>query len=77
MPPMRSVQTGAPRAIEVVDLELPTPGPKDLLLRVRACGICGTDVSFLHMGGMRLGPGGQVMAVPLGHEQAGEDGWYG
>jgi hypothetical protein len=36
------------------------------------CGICGTDVSFLHMGGMPLGPGGQITAVPLGHEPAGE-----
>jgi (R,R)-butanediol dehydrogenase / meso-butanediol dehydrogenase / diacetyl reductase len=29
-------------------------------------------VSFLHMGGMPLGPGGQMTAVPLGHEPAGE-----
>jgi threonine dehydrogenase-like Zn-dependent dehydrogenase len=72
MPTMKSVQTGAPGAIEVVDIERPVPGPKDVLLRVRACGICGTDVSFLHMGGMPLGPGGQMTAVPLGHEPAGE-----
>ena len=39
---------------------------------LRACGICGTDVSFLHMGGMPLGPGGQMTVVPLGHEPAGE-----
>jgi len=72
MPTMKSVQTAAPGAVEVVDLERPMPGPKDVLLRIRACGICGTDVTFLHMGGGPFGPGGQMTAVPLGHEPAGE-----
>jgi threonine dehydrogenase-like Zn-dependent dehydrogenase len=30
------------------------------VLRVRACGICGTDMSCLHMAGMPLRPGGQI-----------------
>jgi threonine dehydrogenase-like Zn-dependent dehydrogenase len=47
MATMKSVQTGAPGAVAVVDLECPVPGPDDVLLRVRACGICGTDVTFL------------------------------
>jgi (R,R)-butanediol dehydrogenase/meso-butanediol dehydrogenase/diacetyl reductase len=68
---MKSVRTGARGAIEVVDLDRPSPGPGDVLIRVRACGICGTDVSFLHMGGMPTGPG-QTRAIPLGHEPAGE-----
>jgi len=72
MPTMKSVQTGASGAVAVVDLERPVPGPRDVLLRVRACGICGTDVTFLHMGGGPFGPGGQMTAVPLGHEPAGE-----
>ena len=72
MPTMKSVHTGAPDAIDVVDLERPAPGPNDVLLRVRACGICGTDVTFLHMGGGPFGPGGEMTAVPLGHEPAGE-----
>jgi len=72
MQTMKSAQTGVQGTFEVIDLERPAPGPKDVLLRVRACGICGTDVSFLHMGGMPLGPGGQTIAVPLGHEPAGE-----
>jgi 2-desacetyl-2-hydroxyethyl bacteriochlorophyllide A dehydrogenase len=69
---MKSVQTGVPGTIDVTDIERPVPGPRDVLLRVRACGICGTDVSFLHLGGMPLGPGGQLRSVPLGHEPAGE-----
>ncbi|GAB2988402.1 zinc-binding dehydrogenase [Streptomyces pseudoechinosporeus] len=72
MTTMKSVQTGTSGSIEVVNIDRPVPGPKDALLRIRACGICGTDVTFLHMGGMPLGPGGQMIPVPLGHEPAGE-----
>ena len=73
-PTMKSVQTAAPGTIDVVDIERPVPGPRNVLVRVRACGICGTDVSFLHMGGMPLGreQGGPTVALPLGHEPAGE-----
>ncbi|WP_200824990.1 zinc-dependent alcohol dehydrogenase [Nonomuraea solani] len=69
---MKSAQTSTPGTIEVVDVERPVPGSRDVLLRVRACGICGTDVAFLHMGGGPFGPGGQMIPVPLGHEPAGE-----
>lgn len=72
MPTMKSVRTAAPGVIDVVDLERPVPGPGDVLVRVRACGICGTDATSVHMGGMPLGPGGQVRPIPLGHEPAGE-----
>jgi (R,R)-butanediol dehydrogenase / meso-butanediol dehydrogenase / diacetyl reductase len=46
MATMKSVRTGEPNKIDLVDVERPVPGPKDALLRIRACGICGTDVSF-------------------------------
>jgi (R,R)-butanediol dehydrogenase/meso-butanediol dehydrogenase/diacetyl reductase len=69
---MKSVQTGAPGGIDVVELDRPAPGPDDVLVRVRACGICGTDAGFLHLGGGPFGPGGQMIAVPLGHEPVGE-----
>jgi (R,R)-butanediol dehydrogenase/meso-butanediol dehydrogenase/diacetyl reductase len=69
---MKSVQTGAAGTVDVVDIERPTPGPDDVLLRMRAVGICGTDVTFLHLGGGPFGPGGQMVPVPLGHEPAGE-----
>lgn len=72
MATMKSLQTGVAGTVEIVEIERPVPGPKDALLRVRACGICGTDVSFVHMGGMPLGPGGQTAPLPLGHEPAGE-----
>ena len=74
MATMKSVQTGGVGRIEVVDVERPVPGPKDVLLKIRAGGICGTDVTFLHMGGMpaRAHLGGDLVPVPLGHEPAGE-----
>ena len=72
MPTMKSVQTAAPGTVEVVEIERPVPGPRDVLVRVRACGICGTDAAFVQMGGMPAGPEGQTAAIPLGHEPAGE-----
>jgi (R,R)-butanediol dehydrogenase/meso-butanediol dehydrogenase/diacetyl reductase len=74
MQTMKSVHTGAQGAVEVLEIERPTPGPRDAVVRIRACGICGTDVTFLHMGGMpaRAHEGGELVPVDLGHEPAGE-----
>ena len=74
MATMKSVQTAGVGKVEVVDAERPVPGPKDVLVRIRACGICGTDVTFVHMGGMpaRSHLGGDLVPVRLGHEPAGE-----
>ena len=72
MPTMQSVQTGEQNKINVVDVERPSPGPNDALVRIRACGICGTDTHFLHLGGVPFGPGGSMISIPLGHEPAGE-----
>lgn len=72
MAAMKSVRTGAPGRVESVGIERPVPGPRDALLRVRACGICGTDVTFPHLGGPPRDPQGRLTAIPLGHEPAGE-----
>jgi 2-desacetyl-2-hydroxyethyl bacteriochlorophyllide A dehydrogenase len=53
------------------DIADPEPGPRDALVRIAACGICGTDVSYVHMG---LIPG---HPIPLGHEMAGVVEWVG
>jgi len=44
----------------------PMPGPDDVLLRVAACGICGTDRHIMH------GEFDTVPPVIIGHECAGE-----
>lgn len=53
------------------DIDEPEPGPRDALVRVAACGICGTDVSYIHLG---LIPG---HPIPMGHEMAGVVHWLG
>lgn len=49
-------------------VELPPCGPRDAIVKVAACGICGSDLSFIRLGGL-AGPTGEPMA--LGHELAG------
>lgn len=60
-----SVVTG-PGQTQVVDVPTPTVGPNDALVRMRACGICGSDAFYISIGGLREGH------TPLGHEPAGE-----
>lgn len=54
-----------PGTVEKRDIEIPDPGPDDVLLRVELSGICGTDV-HMYNGGMDL----NFPVVP-GHEFAG------
>jgi L-iditol 2-dehydrogenase len=58
----------APCETQVVDAPKPTVGPADVLVKIRACGICGTDTLFISMGGIPGHDGG----MPIGHEPAGE-----
>ncbi len=53
---------------EVVEVPDPSVGPKDLLLKMKACGICGSDALYTAVGGIPPRAG----ATPLGHEPAGE-----
>jgi len=68
---MKQIRVHGPGDVRLDELPAPTPGPRDALVRVAACGICGTDVSFVHMGGIT----GKPMA--LGHEMAGVVEWVG
>ena len=57
------------KKFEVRDLPLPAIGEQDVLVRVAACGVCGTDVHIYH------GSKGSTDVKPpvvLGHELAGE-----
>lgn len=55
------------------DIPDPGVGPKDLLIRVKSCGICGTDVHLLEHDaeGYVLYPWHSKMNIVLGHELAG------
>jgi (R,R)-butanediol dehydrogenase / meso-butanediol dehydrogenase / diacetyl reductase len=48
--------------------ERPALGPKDVVIRMKACGICGSDLSYIKHGGIPA-PG---TITALGHEGAGE-----
>ena len=70
MSSMKSVKTAAPGTVEIIELPRPTPGPRDAIVRIRACGICGTDTFFVTSGGAPYAEG--KVPVHLGHEPAGE-----
>jgi L-iditol 2-dehydrogenase len=63
---MRAAFITGKETIEVRETEVPSPGAGEVLVRVRACGICGSDLHFYH---------GMFPASPKispGHEFAGE-----
>jgi L-iditol 2-dehydrogenase len=56
-----------PFNIELIDMPVPNVGPEDVLIRVRATGICGSDLhTFRGVHAFRKCP------VVLGHEMAGD-----
>jgi 2-desacetyl-2-hydroxyethyl bacteriochlorophyllide A dehydrogenase len=57
--------------IEIVEVPVPKPGAGELLVKVAACGICGSD---LHIYLWELGAERAVARMPsvIGHEPAGE-----
>ncbi len=65
---MKAIMLHGPNDLRFDELPDPTPGPNDVVIRLAACGICGTDLSFAAVGGM-LGPSETPM--PLGHELSG------
>ncbi|WP_298197050.1 zinc-binding dehydrogenase [Novosphingobium sp.] len=54
--------------VRLDDYVRPEPGPADVLVRMKACGICGSDLSYIKHGGIPR-PG---TLTALGHEGAGE-----
>lgn len=65
---MKRVQIHGPGDVRLDDVPEPAPGPKDAVVRVSACGICGTDLRYVRLGGL-AGPTREPM--PLGHELSG------
>lgn len=58
---------------KVEDVEKPKLGPKDLLIRVKACGICGSDIHFCETDrdSYMLYPGLTRFPCTIGHEFSG------
>ena len=55
----------APGDIRVEEVDVPAPGPGQVLVKVAACGVCGSDIPRM------LRNGGYVMPIICGHEFAG------
>lgn len=75
---MRVARFHAPGDVRLEDAPEPSPGPREVKIRVRACSMCGTDVKISRFGHHHIHP-----PRVMGHEIAGEvvevggevDGW--
>ncbi|MDK1361965.1 alcohol dehydrogenase catalytic domain-containing protein [Arthrobacter sp. zg-Y1219] len=65
---MKAVYVTGPNTNEWVEVDRPAVGPHDVLLKIKACGICGSDAMYSQIGGIPPRQG----ATPLGHEPAAE-----
>jgi L-iditol 2-dehydrogenase len=64
---VKALQLSGPSEFEIVELPVPQPGPNHVRIRVRACGICGSDVH-----GMDGSTGRRIPPIVMGHEASGE-----
>jgi len=64
---MKTVVIHGPGDVRLDPTEVPVAGPDDVVVKVAACGICGSDITFAKQGGT----GGPPGPTPLGHEMAG------
>ncbi|MFE0632077.1 zinc-dependent alcohol dehydrogenase family protein [Streptomyces sp. NPDC058864] len=63
---MKAVVIAEPGKIEIATVEDPAPGPRDVVVAVAACGLCGTDLHILQ------GEFAPTLPIVPGHEFAGE-----
>jgi len=71
---MRGVVFLGDRKLEIQKLPDPTPGPGEVLLAIKASGMCGSDLKFYRATGNEtaaLGLGGSGKPVIAGHEPCG------
>ena len=64
---MKALLLTAPSKLELVDFAAPEPGPDEVVLRIHACGICGSDIH-----GWDGSTGRRNPPLIMGHEAAGE-----
>jgi D-arabinose 1-dehydrogenase-like Zn-dependent alcohol dehydrogenase len=63
---MRAVVIPEAGRIEIARVDDPAPGPRDVVVQVAGCGICGTDLHILQ------GEFAPALPIVPGHEFAGE-----
>lgn len=64
---MKALVLSEYKQLDLLDLPKPEPGPDEILMRVAACGICGSDVH-----GFDGSTGRRIPPIVMGHEAAGE-----
>jgi len=64
---MKAVRVHQPGNYSIDEVPMPSCGPRDALVKVAACGICGSDLHFVKWGTLRAD--GEPMAI--GHEATG------
>ncbi len=65
---MKAIRLHGPGDLRLDEIEEPVPGPADVVVQVAACGICGSDLSYLRTGGVSAPV---VDPIGLGHELSG------
>jgi threonine dehydrogenase-like Zn-dependent dehydrogenase len=65
---MLQARIHGPDDVRLDEVPEPSPGAQDVVLRVAACGICGSDLGYVRLGGL-AGPMPEPM--PIGHELSG------
>ena len=70
---MRGIVFLGNNKLEIQNFEDPTPGPNDVILEIKASGMCGSDLKFYRAneGPSSLGLGGDDKQVIAGHEPCG------
>src|SRR3954453_7726198 len=67
---MRVTNIHAPGDLRLDDASDLVCGDDAVVVTMKACGVCGTDVTYFHLGGLPIGGG--PCPFRLGHEPAGE-----
>lgn len=68
---MRGVRLPGNSTVEQVTLDVPTPGPGQVLLKMKASSICGSDIRAIYREHLGKGPEG-YQGVVAGHEPCGQ-----
>ena len=64
---MKALELVGPSEFELVDKDTPQPAADEVLISVKACGICGSDIH-----GANGSSGRRIPPIVMGHEAAGE-----
>lgn len=67
---MKAAVLERPGVIKIEELDRPSPGPGEVLVRIKSVGVCGSDIHYYRHG--RIGAYVVEKPIILGHESSGE-----